>query len=539
MLVTIQFSDLEGNVIAGEALDDVTASIDVINESATEESARVIPVSFPTEEDVVVESQKWKKTLQVLPGKFTAGNLQVSDTIAGYTFKSCQWEFVPPNDYIGTDVSKEYATLGKLTGVNLNIKAYYEKNAEPEPEETTQATEQPPEPPKPVIYTIIVESVDQDTGEALTGTRFSLDADGITAENIGSQWIYTIDTGICAQGHYTLEETVEPKGYNRCEDIYTITVKEDGDVILSKGNFIQRLFTRTNLAELGGTERVTFQHTRKTAAIRIMSTVDAAVERLCWDGQNTKAEFENKEHGFILRWKAADGTWQEEKLSVGSEEKAFQRSLPYGTEYEVIPEDDSWYTYILSDNHKGKVTAVDTDHGILLTAEIFYKIVHGDDLDLYFTKVDSQTKEGLAGAKFTLTDSNGQELQRYTTKKGGAIDVEDIIDWPGKYLLKETKAPEEYDVLRRPVEIYVAVAYRPVTRGGETVVEQYLYEDVVHRSVTMGTDGTYWIKNTASGDNPKTGDRFDLRLWTGVLVVSMAGLGVTALEIQRKKRIRK
>lgn len=666
LLVYVQFFDQDGKKIAGEALNDVTASIDVVrkNENA-EEEGQTLPVNFPPE-DVIVEAQKWKQTLKVSPGTYQAGEPLIQGKIDGYSFVSCERCFELPQGTIGQGPKVDEVTLGKLTGASLSIKAYYQKDTEP-PQTDSE---------KPVKYTVIVESVD-DSDEPVTGAKYSLDdVAGITKEEKGNQWIYTIDTETCVPGNYILEETLAPEGYQKCKDSYTIAVEENGDVILSEGGILRRLFTRSNLAESGGTETVVFRHTKiketesttdptteqpvvytiivesvekgsgkavagarysledvagiqksekghrltftidtgaltqreyvlqetaapqgyhlctdqytiavddhndltlykdgnplqrllagkslaesggkatvtfqhapKTAKVSIQSMVTAMADRLCWNRDDTIAEFSKKEHIFLLKWKNAKGEWKQEELSVGSETKTFKQALPYGTEYEVVPKDASLYSYQLTGNKKGTVSAADTTNGIMLTADIFYNIIHGDDLDLYFTKVDSRTGESLIGAKFTLTDSNGQELQRYTTKKGGAVDVEDIIDRPGKYLLKETKAPEEYDVLRKPIEINVTVDYRPATRRGETVVEQYLRLEekngVVHKSVIpewKTEDGTYWIKNTASGDNPKTGDRFDLGLWIGILVVSMAGLVVTAQEIRKKKCTRK
>lgn len=534
LLVRMQFIDQDGKELTGTVLEGVTGSVTVKGSADYEET-----VTFPVG-DSSVHSVRWQKSLTMLQaGTYSMEEPQVSGVPEGYTFERTTWEIQLPKTKAELENGTEAAagetltevTLGKeLTAATFIVTSYYKKT-----EQTVPETTRPPEPEKPVEYTIIARSVDE-AGNGIPSAKFSLAGSGITAKESGSDCIYTINTEACVPGDYLLKETSAPYGYHSCGDQYTVTVEEDGDVILSKGGIIQRLFTRTNLAESGGTETILFRHSKKTAQISLTSSVAVYADPLCWNYNETVGEFLNKKHDFVLEWMDNNGVSQKEILNLGSETKTFANALPYGTAYKVYPADPSGYSYELEGKEDAYMGTVGEDNALLV--DIFYEIVHGGDLDLYFTKVDAKTDEALEGAKFSLRNADGQELRSYTTKKGGAIDVEDMIDMPGKYTLKETKAPEEYDVLRKPIEIDVKIAYRPVMKGGVPVMEQYLYADVVHRSVSMGKDGTYWIKNTASGDNPKTGDSFDLRLWTGVMVVSLAGLAVVCTEA-RKKRSRR
>lgn len=549
--VYLQCFDENGTLLAGEALNNVTASIQLIN---TENSEKNVAVNFPAE-NVIVEAQKWKQTVPVSPGTYTAGELQIGGSIAGYTLTGSEWTFELPEGALSGGVSADQVTLEDLTGATLAIKAYYESTGEsgqdPAPETPTNPSTDPSAPTK---YTIIPMAVEEKVNKTLSGAVFTLTSEsdgkidaaipGVTKEENGS---YVIDVETCRPGKYKLKEEKVPAGFNVSDSEYTIQVEANGDVKLIEDEGFLSLFSRTNLTKTGEARKeVKFWHTRKTARLSITIDVDVSVKQneLFWQYKESEA-IQDESYVFVLKTKNAQGAWETEELTIAKNEtkaKWFKKEIPFETQYKVElkqPENVSFKCEIK--NASGKVTVEDTEKNISLNADISYEIVSGDDdLDLYFIKVDSRTKQGLANAKFTLSDGNGQEMMRYVTIKGGIMDVENLIIQPGRYELKEVKAPEDYDLPRKPIDIVVSVCYEPETRNGKTVLVQCLKEDedglLSNKSVERGKNGTYLIKNTASGDNPKTGDSFDLQLWTGVLLISMAGVTALIVDQQKKKR---
>ena len=126
----------------------------------------------------------------------------------------------------------------------------------------------------------------------------------------------------------------------------------------------------------------------------------------------------------------------------------------------------------------------------------------------------------------------------FSTGKDGLIQItaEMLGNSPAEYTLKETEAPENYVKLSSAIKIYVSYEYTPSTKDGKNVIEQKLVSTVSNSSVTLGSDGYYYIKNYHVDDNPKTGDAFNTGLWVGVLALSAAGLAAVLVLEARKKR---
>ena len=60
----------------------------------------------------------------------------------------------------------------------------------------------------------------------------------------------------------------------------------------------------------------------------------------------------------------------------------------------------------------------------------------------------------LAGAEFDLIDSDGKVVGHSTTDKGGQIHFKNV--WYGDYTLVETKAPEGYELLKKPIPVTIS-----------------------------------------------------------------------------------
>lgn len=100
--------------------------------------------------------------------------------------------------------------------------------------------------------------------------------------------------------------------------------------------------------------------------------------------------------------------------------------------------------------------AIATDHGQPVEPKHvdFYMEI---DSSLKIKKVDEKDQTPLAGAEFELYDSEGRKItlsQKLVTDKTGELFVEGLK--PGKYKLKEIKAPKGYTLLTKDIDFEIA-----------------------------------------------------------------------------------
>ena len=87
------------------------------------------------------------------------------------------------------------------------------------------------------------------------------------------------------------------------------------------------------------------------------------------------------------------------------------------------------------------------------------------------TKIDSKTKQGLAGAKFVLYDNSGKQITTWTSTTGAHI-IQNLPN--GTYTLKETKAPAGYKISKESTTFTISDTNRDIT----VKVENTLYSKV-------------------------------------------------------------
>ena len=72
---------------------------------------------------------------------------------------------------------------------------------------------------------------------------------------------------------------------------------------------------------------------------------------------------------------------------------------------------------------------------------------------IVITKIDADTAAPLAGAVFEISELNGSVINSYTTDATGVVHTETLA--PGKYVVKEIKAPE--GAMGRRIQLYYGV----------------------------------------------------------------------------------
>lgn len=125
--------------------------------------------------------------------------------------------------------------------------------------------------------------------------------------------------------------------------------------------------------------------------------------------------------------------------------------------------------------------------------------------DLYLIKTDAGSKErALPGAEFMLyrdeLGKNPVQEVPYVTGSDGAIHIEGLKN--GVYFLKETKAPEGYQLLTKPIRI--EVAWKSKT-GADGTQNGYVMEaSVDEKKVTAGQkDAQIYIVQKGTGTDDK------------------------------------
>lgn len=124
-------------------------------------------------------------------------------------------------------------------------------------------------------------------------------------------------------------------------------------------------------------------------------------------------------------------------------------------------------------------------------------------------KVDGESKQGLAGAEFTLTDSDGMPIQSGTSDENGRLEFNDLT--AGTYTLTETEVPTGY--LDNKLSLTVTITQNPVTM-----------EYTVQFSGNKGLTGTGTSADPLQVENAKNDYELPETGRTGPLLSSIGGL---------------
>ena len=306
---------------------------------------------------------------------------------------------------------------------------------------------------------VVITKVDKSTGTKLPGAEIAIydvkDKEvfsGVTNGNGELAVIYL------AEGDYTYKELKAPEGYGLSTTVKKFTVAADGTVtgdMTMENNRIELVITKTDIT---GKQPIP----------------GATVEIFDADGKSVYKAVTDKD-GKISTMTLAPGKYTF-KETLAPEGFALN---PNTMNFEIKPNG--------------------TIHGdTIFTDEV---------VQLTVKKVDSATKKSLRGAEFGLYDSKDKLLMTGKTDKDGLLVFSKLS--PGKYSIKELKAPEGYVMSGKVISVEVTSTY----------VNQEAF--VVENTSTV----------------PKTGV-FSFQWWgyalviTGLLCAAAAGI----LSLRRPKR---
>lgn len=256
---------------------------------------------------------------------------------------------------------------------------------------------------------VVITKVDKDSGKKLAGAEIAIfDSksnevySGVTNENGELAVIYL------APGEYTYREVKAPSGYGLNTAVMKFTVQADGTVtggMTLSNEKIEAVITKTDIT---GKQPIP----------------GATVEIFDADGKSVYKAVTDKD-GKISTMTLAPGKYTF-KETLAPEGFALN---PNTMNFEIKPDG--------------------TIHGdTIFTDEV---------VQLSVKKVDSATKKSLRGAEFGLYDSKDKLLMTGKTDKDGLLVFSKLS--PGKYSIKELKAPEGYVMSGKVISVEVTSTY--------------------------------------------------------------------------------
>ncbi|EOV8428332.1 SpaA isopeptide-forming pilin-related protein [Listeria monocytogenes] len=273
---------------------------------------------------------------------------------------------------------------------------------------------------KPDVDTgeVILVKQDSATGETLEGAVFDLmTADGaIVASNLTTDANGEITVTNLAPGKYSFKETKAPEGYELATDVweFTIAPNQPEKITITAEN--------TKLAPIPDAGSVKIIKQDSENGVRLAG---AEFSLIAENGETLQTNLKTDEAGELEVNNLAPGNYriQETKAPDGYQ----LESTPW--QFEIVANDTSQVT-VIAENAKLEPDISETGAVRLI-------------------KTDSETGTRLSGAVFSLLDESGKVIQaNLTTDENGEIFIDGLT--PGNYSLKETKAPDGYELAEQP-----------------------------------------------------------------------------------------
>ena len=103
-------------------------------------------------------------------------------------------------------------------------------------------------------------------------------------------------------------------------------------------------------------------------------------------------------------------------------------------------------TYVMTEKRPadGFVTASDVEFTVYDTGEVQGVSMKDDTTKIEFSKIASDTKKLLKGAKYGVYDSKGEKVFEFTTNKKKAVILDRVLKAGETYTFVEEKAPKHY-----------------------------------------------------------------------------------------------
>lgn len=331
---------------------------------------------------------------------------------------------------------------------------------------------------------IVIVKTDADTGAALAGAHFQIaDENGTVLDgNFVSDAAGRIETGPLTPGRYTIKEMVAPTGYVLDTEARTVTVTDTTPTVVPftnramAGITIQKVDAADNKPLAGAEFEVWNQNSTVkygdfttdstgTVATNIMTPGTYIIKEVkapngyLIDVPSKTVTLPANQQLIVKFSDTAKPSLQIEKLDAtdsskplaGATFKVYDSKGSYVGDYTTdesglvfvddlapgqyrITEVKAPAGYVIDSNSKTVTVKAATQAKVTFTNKPMTGIV--------ITKIDADTAAPLAGAVFEISELNGSVVNSYTTDATGVVHTETLA--PGKYVVKEIKAPEGY-----------------------------------------------------------------------------------------------
>ena len=250
---------------------------------------------------------------------------------------------------------------------------------------------------------LVVKKVDQSSGEVLTGAKFQVrylsGISGTGGTVIGEYTTSangTIVLNRLKAGTYVIEEIQAPAGYEITEPAKTVYLSGEEQTVISV-EFADK--------KIGAGEII------KIDAETGKRLKGAEFEIRKMNGEII-GQFTTDENGVIHLDDLRDGWYQ-----------ATETKAPKGYILDTTP-----HNFEVKDGQTANITVKNSKTSAIL--------LH---------KIDSETKEGIYGVKFLLSDSNHKPLGTYESDQNGYVYIDEELE-DGKYYIREIQAAEGYNL---------------------------------------------------------------------------------------------
>ena len=275
---------------------------------------------------------------------------------------------------------------------------------------------------------LVIKKVDQDSGKVLAGAKFQVKyLNGISGTGgtmIGEYTTSangTIVLNRLKAGTYVVEEMQAPNGYEITEPAKTVYLSGEEQTVIS----IEFADKKIGAGEIIKIDAETGKRLK-----------GAEFELRKMNGEII-GQFTTDENGVIHLDDLKDGRYQ-----------ATETKAPKGYILDTTPHNFEV---------KGGKTASIT-------------VKNGKASAILLHKIDSETKEGIYGVKFLLSDSNHKPLGTYESDQNGYVYIDEELE-DGKYYIREIQAAEGYNLDTKERTFYL--------RYGKT--EEIIWENTAEK----------------------------------------------------------
>ncbi len=304
-----------------------------------------------------------------------------------------------------------------------------------------------------------IRKIDKDTSEPLENAKYRVSkADGTLIGDFVTNKKGTINIQDLDVGTYNVEEIEAPTNYLKDTEIYTINVVEN--------EVAELVLTNKRLTGIQIIKRDSLTEKPLANATFEVNLVSSSLSKAVWDGGWFTGNYTTDENGTINIPNLYPGIYSIKEIKA-----------PRGYNIDM----------------ETKIIEVDIDNDAVV------ELTNTAKSGIQVKKVDSDTGEPLANAKFRITNVNGQSFGEYTTTRTGFINVPELD--AGFYIIEETQAPEGYILDSTPKTV-------EVRENAPTVVE----------FSNRQKGGLQILKTDAATGVPLEGAKFRVTTKNGLLI---------------------